>query len=266
MTYQHVKADDLSIIKLYGQDRIATLSCGYLLPHITPTAIILDVGCGPGAITADFARLAPQGHTTGVDNSASIIAQAQTTFPSSLPGLGNLSFAVADATKLEAFPDNSFDIVHAHALLTHLPDPVAALKEFRRVVKPGGLVALREQDSTAIVSLKPDLPALRAYWDRSLKAMKRMRSNPMAGKELATWAREAGFGGDGEMIVESQSQMRNPSHLPVLKGDLGEQAVKYGMATREELEASMKAWEQWESDEGSEFVFGAGEVLCWKGT
>ena len=51
-----------------------------------------------------------------------------------------MAFTVGDVYQLD-FPDDSFDVVHAHQLLQHLTDPVAALREMRRVCRPGGLVA-----------------------------------------------------------------------------------------------------------------------------
>ena len=107
-----IKGDDLSIIALYGE-RTAQTSCKYLLPYVKPTSNILDVGCGPGIITSDLAKLAPDGKTIGVDNATGIVAQARASFPST----PNLSYTVGDATNLSAFADNSFDIVHAHQLL-----------------------------------------------------------------------------------------------------------------------------------------------------
>ena len=87
MVYKHVKADDPNIIKLYSV-RTAEKCCGYLLPHIHPSANILDVGCGPGTITSDLAELAPEGQTIGVDNSDGVVTQAATTYPpSEIPNL-----------------------------------------------------------------------------------------------------------------------------------------------------------------------------------
>jgi ubiquinone/menaquinone biosynthesis C-methylase UbiE len=64
-------------------------------------------------------------------------------------GLDNLEFRVGDAYALD-FPDDSFDVVHAHQVLQHLTDPVAALTEMRRVCRPGGIVAARDADYAAM--------------------------------------------------------------------------------------------------------------------
>lgn len=259
-SYDHagMQGDDPSVTKLYGE-RTANRNCQYLLPYIKPTSTILDVGCGPGTITSDFAKLAPEGKVTGVDTSEGIITSAQTTFPPSAQE--NLAFAVGDAYKLE-FPDNTFDIVHAHQVLVHLKDPVAALKEFHRVTKPGGLIAVRDSSPSIVLSLKPDLPVIRSYWAKALAFMPLIGGNVLAGQQLEGWAKEAGF----EKVVYSKSPALNTSHLSAVTGERAKMALQYGMATQEELDGWRKAWEEWEAADGSEFVFEAGEILVWKGT
>jgi ubiquinone/menaquinone biosynthesis C-methylase UbiE len=263
MAYSFVQADDKSVIGLYGERTVLT-SCVYLRPYVKATSNILDVGCGPGVITSDLAKIAYGGKTIGIDISPGIIAEAQAAFPAS--EVHNLYFAVGDAIKLAEYADNSFDIVHAHALLVHVPDPVAALKEFYRILKPGGIAACRDASSSIVLSLEPDLPAIRAHWDRVLASTTQMGGHTDAGIKLEMWAKEAGFGTDGGKIITSKSQQWSPSHLGITRGKVGEKAVKYGMATMQELETWSKGWEEWEATDGHEFVFEAGEILCWKGT
>jgi ubiquinone/menaquinone biosynthesis C-methylase UbiE len=262
MAYQHVKADDATVTSLYGE-RTALTSCAYLRPYIKETSNILDVGCGPGVITADLAKIASKGKTIGVDNNAGIIEEAAVAFPPS--ALPNLSYTVSDATKLEEFADSTFDIVHAHALFVHIPEPISALKQFYRVCKPGGIVAIRESNPSTVVSLKPDLPAIRQYWDRAMSIMAKMGGHPDAGRKLETWAKETGFGSDGGKIVTSSSLQYQPSHLARMRGAPAEQAIQYGMATKEEMDEWRKGWEEWEATKGHEWIFETGEILCWKG-
>ncbi|KAH9211150.1 S-adenosyl-L-methionine-dependent methyltransferase [Leptodontidium sp. 2 PMI_412] len=263
MAYQQkdIRGDDPAVTKLYGDRTVAT-SCQYFVSHITKGANILDVGCGPGVITAELAKNASEGKTIGLDNSSGIIDKAAAAFPpSSIP---NLSFVVGDATNLSEYSDNTFDIVHAHQVLVHLPNAITALKELYRVCKSGGIIAVRDSSPAVVLSLKPDLPGIRAYWDRAITTMKSMGSNPEAGNQLLKWASEAGYEKDGGKMVYSKSPIWNPSHMHRTIGQPAELAIQYGMATREEMDDWHKAWVEWEATEGSEFVFEAGEILCWK--
>lgn len=259
MAYQHVKGDDPTVTRLYGE-RTATTSSQYFITHIKKTSKILDVGCGPGVITSDLAKIASEGNTIGIDNSPGIVAEASKAFPPF--DVPNLAFAVGDANKLD-FPDNHFDIVHAHALFVHLLDPVGAFKEFLRVCKPGGIVAVRESDPSIVLSLKPDLPSIREYWTRAMATMTKMGGHPEAGRKLEGWVREAGFEGG---VVQSKSPQWNPSHLMRATGAPAQQAIDYGMCTKEEMDRWRKGWEEWEATEGHEFVFETGEIIIAKGS
>src|ERR1700757_3757897 len=118
--------------------RTAENSAAYLLPHLAPDAKVLDVGCGPGTITAGLAAPGPPGAGHRGGGAAAGIEQAR-----NQQSQGNLDFATGDVYALD-YPDASFDVVHAHQILQHLGDPVRALREMRRVTRPGGLVALPE--------------------------------------------------------------------------------------------------------------------------
>ena len=103
---------------------------------------LLDVGCGPASITADLAELVAPGRVVALDASPSAIEAARATL-AARGLLGGVELAVGDAFALP-FEDGAFDVVHAHQVLQHVHDPVAALKEMRRVVRPGGTVAVRD--------------------------------------------------------------------------------------------------------------------------
>jgi len=128
--------------------RTAENSAAYLLPHLTSHTLILDIGCGPGTITADFADRVPRGHVTGVDAAPDIIEQARAL----TRGRGNLDFAVGDVYAL-GYPAGAFDVVHAHQVLQHLGDPVKALREMRRVTRPGGWIVLTTPNQLSALSL-----------------------------------------------------------------------------------------------------------------
>ncbi|WP_275575605.1 methyltransferase domain-containing protein, partial [Leucobacter musarum] len=105
-------------------------------------------GAGPGTITADFARLVAPGQVVGIDASSDVVEKAAADTASL--GLANLRFETADAYALD-MADDSFDIAHAHQVLQHVGDPVAMLREMRRVTAPGGVVAARDVDYEGVI-------------------------------------------------------------------------------------------------------------------
>ena len=70
-TYLHGHHD--SVLRSHRW-RTAENSAGYLLPRLRPDARVLDVGCGPGTITADPAGLVPDGEVTGIDAAEGVLA------------------------------------------------------------------------------------------------------------------------------------------------------------------------------------------------
>jgi len=75
-TYSHGHHE--SVLRSH-QWRTAENSAGYLLPHLTPTMALLDVGCGPGTITLDLARRVAPGCVVGLDNTSAPLAVARAT-------------------------------------------------------------------------------------------------------------------------------------------------------------------------------------------
>lgn len=136
--------------------RTAVNSAAYLLPHLKPNMHILDVGCGPGTISADLATYVPQGHITALDSAPDVVEKARAC--AAERGVQNISFATGDIHALP-FPDATFDVTHAHQVLQHIADPIQALREMRRVTKVGGIVAVRDVDFRA-TSWYPDSEAM----------------------------------------------------------------------------------------------------------
>ncbi|MEU0556489.1 methyltransferase domain-containing protein [Dactylosporangium sp. NPDC006015] len=164
--------------------RTAANSAAYLLPVLRPGMTLLDVGAGPGTITADLASAVAPGAVTALEATAEALEVTKA-------GVRGVSYVVGDVHALD-FPDDSFDVVHAHQVLQHVADPVQALREMRRVCKPGGYVAARDSDYAAFTWF-PQLPEL-DEWMALYQRMARANSGePDAGRRLLSWARAAGF-------------------------------------------------------------------------
>src|SRR3984957_6621919 len=154
MTYTHGHHE--SVLRSHTW-RTAENSAGYLLPHLRPGMTLLDVGCGPGTITADLAALVAPGRGVGLERAEGVLAQAGAA--AAAKGVANhVEFAVGDVHALH-FPDDTFDVVHAHQVLQHVADPVQALRELRRVCVPDGIVAARDADYAGFTWF-PLLPTL----------------------------------------------------------------------------------------------------------
>ena len=168
--------------------RTAENSAGYLLPSLRPGLDLLDVGCGPGTITVDLAARVAPGRVVGIDVSADPLAEARAA--AAAPGWTS-TFAVGDVYALAA-DDDSFDVVHAHQVLQHLTDPVAALREMARVCRPGGVIAVRDVDYGAFVTFPAD-EGLDRWLDLYYAVARRNGAEPDAGRRLLSWAHAAGL-------------------------------------------------------------------------
>src|SRR3954452_6892978 len=103
----------------------------------------LDVGCGPGTITVGLGQAVAPGRVVGLDLAPSVLAEARA--HATAHSTAHIAFEAGSATTLP-FPDRTFDAVFAHTLLEHLRDPLAALREARRVRRPGGVLGVRDCD------------------------------------------------------------------------------------------------------------------------
>lgn len=241
--------------------RTVANSAQYLLPHLGERQRILDVGCGPGSLTADIVGHAPQCEMRAIDASAEVIERANAEY-------GDLAtFSTGDVYALDA-PDDHFDIVHAHQVLQHLDDPVAALAEMRRVTRPGGVVAARDADYAGM-TWAPDAPPL-VRWMEIYQAMTASYGQDAnAGRHLLGWAQRAGFS-----EVETTASIwcfADPDDRTwwaalwadrVLQSSYRDHAVAQGLADDAELEDIAAAWRAWATASDAVFFVPHGEIIA----
>jgi SAM-dependent methyltransferase len=245
--------------------RTAANSAAYLLPHLARGIALLDVGCGPGTITADLAALVAPGQVTAVEVTPGALALARAEIVGR--GAPNVAFAVADVLAL-GFADAAFDVVHAHQVLQHVGDPVRALRQMRRVCKPGGLVAARDGDCAAFTWF-PAIPELDDWQALYLRAARANGGEPAAGRRLLSLARQAGF--TAVTATSSTWCYASPGDRAwwggmwadrMVRSDLARQLLASGMATEADLRRIARGWRTWAAADDGWFSVLHGEVLC----
>jgi SAM-dependent methyltransferase len=245
--------------------RTAENSAAYLLPYLSSGQTVLDVGCGPGTITADLAALVAPGRVTALEVTDAALDLARTEI--ARRGLATVDFAIGDVHALD-LPDGGFDVVHAHQVLQHVGEPVGALREMRRVAKPGGVVAVRDSDYAAFTWF-PALPELAEWLDLYERVARGNGGEPDAGRRLLSWAHAAGF--DDVTATSSTWCFSNPDDRAwwgimwaerVLVSDLARTAVATGAATTGDLQRISDAWKRWAADPDGWLSILHGELIC----
>lgn len=252
-----------SVVQSHARRR-AEVEAWFLLPELRPEMRLLDVGCGPGTVTAGLARAVAPGLATGIDLSGSVLEFARDHAASER--VENVSFEIGDVYRL-AFGDASFDVVYANQLLQHLTDPVRALRELRRVLKPGGILGVRDADY-ATMCPSPKFPEFEQWNALYHRVAYRNQAEPDAGRELTRWVRAAGFadyelrpdvatfdGEDARVWGHTWSQR-------ILHSEMGSQALEYGYAEQADLNRISEGWTRFAESESPFFMFAQIGVLA----
>ena len=245
--------------------RRASDSASFVLPRLKSPMRLLDFGCGPGTITIDLAEhLLPNGSVVGIDNSRTVIDQAR--LRSDEKRTDNVSFEVRNIYET-GYSAKTFDVVYAHQVLQHLSEPVMALSEAKRVLKPKGICAVREVDWGSSALWPPD-ERLLAFLDVYSRVAACNGGNASAGRQLKEWFMQAEFS-DLEVTTSNWS-FSDQNGLKwwgeqwserILHSELGKRAIDYGIATDHDLEEISQGWLDWVNTPGAFFAFIQVEVI-----
>ena len=252
-TYTH--GHHASVVAQHSR-RTAEEAAAFLIPHLRPGMRLLDVGCGPGSITAGLVKYIAPGEVVGIDAEPSVLETARDL----AQGVDNLSFEEGSAYALPC-DDGAFDVAYAHQLMQHLADPAAALREMGRVVRSGGYVAARDSDYQTMIS-HPRTEAIEEWRALYTEVVRRNGADANAGRRIASWMARAGF--EQVEISTTVAIMRDPAEVlnwgdswaeRITTSALAEQALAYGLATRDDLERIAAGWRAWARDPEALFLF-----------
>lgn len=245
--------------------RTAANSAAYLIPHLRPGQSLLDVGSGPGTITADLAEIVAPGRVTALEYSDAAIVLTRAECDQRW--IDNVDFTVGDVHALD-FDDDTFDVAHAHQVLQHVADPVTALAEMRRVCRPGGIVAARDSDYAGF-TWYPELPELDEWMALYQRVARANGGEPNAGRHLVAWAHAAGFtditASANAWCFATPGRARFWGGMwaeRILHSAIAEQIVDEGFGTADDLERISEGWRQWAAHPDAVFITSLGEIIC----
>jgi SAM-dependent methyltransferase len=232
------------------ESRTAEGHGAFLLPYLQSGMRLLDCGCGPGTLTLGFAERIAPGAAIGIDlemsQSAATLEVAQS------KGISNLEFQAGDLYSLP-FEDGSFDVVFGSAVLGSVSDTARVVAEMTRVLRHGGILALKEFDHGGDI-IWPQPPIIA----RSVELYHRLRAHngheALAGRRLLEYMHAADCSTDffhvfydvnrgGEQL---RTKIDRNNHL--ITEMLGPQYEKLGWSTRAELEEAAQAWIEFAAD------------------
>ena len=234
--------------RAFLSSRTATEQAAFFLPFLKPGMRLLDCGCGMGALTTSLAEWLAPGEVTGIDREASQVEAARAW--AAEKGSQNVRFETGNIYEI-AYPDGSFDAVFAFTVLEHVREPLRALREMRRVLKPGGVAGIYDPDYGTLLQT-PSTPGLEEM-NRLMRRFSEENASPYYARDQRQYLLEAGFvrtqgfafvvgGGNPQMIGGSYHLVLKPTieslRLWILERGLADDA------RIDELLAEAKAWSE----------------------
>lgn len=246
--------------------RSAEKQAAFLLPHLRPGMKLLDCGCGPGSITIGLAKRIAPGTAVGIDVDPGEVERARQL--AAEQGVGNAQFQTGNVYELP-FADGTFDAAFSNALLDHLSDPIAALREIRRILKADGVLGVRTADRDGYLFTPPD-PLLAKFEASGEKRKNDQGVSVRIGKTLRAMLREAGFARtqasasyDCYGTAEEVSEVGETLATGLLKNLDKNRSVTEGGLDRAEVEAIAAAWRAWGESPDAFFAMSFCEGVGW---
>lgn len=236
--------------------RTAQSHAGFFLPYLKAGMRLLDCGCGPGTITAGFAELVAPAEVVGTEIEESHVAIAREN--AAKRNVRNLRFETADIYELP-FADASFDAVFISAVLGNLCEPVRGVREAYRVLKPGGLIGVKEFDHGGDLLYPPD-PALEKYGELYLRLRRENGHDPEIGRKIGALLIDAGF--SDLNLSAAYEPFAGPQaaggfaqvSARLLAEGWGEAFTSRGWATSDDIKEMATAWRKFANAPGAIFA------------
>lgn len=246
--------------------RTAQTHAGFLLSHLKPGMSLLDCGCGPGSITLSFAEFVAPGQVVGTEIEQAHVDLARES--ASKRGVTNVRFETASIYELP-YADASYDAVFISAVLGNLREPVRGLREANRVLKPGGVIGIKEFDHGGDLVYPMD-SALKKYEELYLRLRLENGHDPDGGRKLGAYLVDAGF--RDLKFSATYETFADPSalrgfaevNIGLLAEGWAEAYESRGWATTEDIKGMISAWQRFTTVPGAIFAAAWCEATAWK--
>lgn len=262
-------------------------------PHLLQ---ILDIGCGSGEITLDFAEMCPFAHVTGIDVSGAVLDSARAY--AELRGVTNVEFVQMSVFSMPVEWAGRFHVVHTHQAVAHFGgggggggdddeeddeedeeeegggrgDKMVqrGIREMIRVARrSGGVVCMREGNLQS-ARFHPEYPLLEECFRVIIAVHEAGGGAADAGRQLKHWSKH--FRRETKVLLATQSVSRYDTlegrrnygaHWPARcsRGIFAQRAMEQGGVSSQRLDEYALAWKEWMEDEKGMFAMMHGEVI-----
>jgi ubiquinone/menaquinone biosynthesis C-methylase UbiE len=236
--------------------RNARTHAAFFVPHLRPGMTLLDCGCGPGTVTLGFAEIVAPGQVVGTDIEQSQMDLA--TKNAAAKQVDNAQFKAANIYELP-FEDASFDAVFMSALIGNLREPKRGLREAHRVLKPGGVIGVKEFDHGGDI-VYPLEPAMAKYDELYRRLRAEYGHNGESGRLIGSLLLDAGFTGldmsatyetlSNSKVLQSAAQV----FIGLLAETWSDAFMSRGWATATDIQDMRDAWVRFANFPGALFV------------
>jgi ubiquinone/menaquinone biosynthesis C-methylase UbiE len=232
-----------SATAIMGQ-RTADSHAAFFLPYLKPRMRLLDCGCGPGTITLGLAAAVAPGEAIGTEIEATQVAIAQEN--AARHDVTNVSFKVGSIYDLP-FADSSFDAAFISAILGNLQDVPKGIRELHRVLKPGGVIGVKEFDHGGDIAYPMDA-GMQKYIELYLRLRRENGHDGEAGRKIGVYLHEAGFRDlkvsaryenvSGPEVLSGAAQL----NVGLLKDGWASEFTRRGWATTADIDEMGQSW------------------------
>lgn len=200
---------------------------------------LLEPGSGPGFITEALLTLWPSSRITCLEIDLTLLKKAEQFLQDKARGRVQFVEGSVMATQL---PGDSFDFAYARLLFQHLPDPVGAAREIKRILKPGGKLVIYDIDDEIFGIIDPPVPEYAGVLEKFGQAQSLMGGNRRVGRNLWRILIAAGFINLSlEVIATHTDALGMEPFLPMIDADRLLPFVKMGLMTEQEVEKVREA-------------------------